>query len=199
MEIIGRGAEAIIKRINGKVEKERIKKGYRLKELDEKLRKERTKIEARIMEKLLSKGVNVPKVLNKTDFVIEMEFIDGEKLSNIACENKELMKKLGEQVALMHEAKVYHGDLTTSNAIVKNNNVFLIDFGLSNHSQKIEDYAVDLHVLKQSIESKHYKCMDELWQYFLNGYKKFSRFQEVLDRLIVVESRGRYKGKKKNE
>ena len=196
--ILGRGAEAIIEKTDGRVVKKRIKKSYRIKELDEELRKKRIRIEARIMEKLYKNNVNVPKIIGIDNYEIIMEYIKGERLVDIACENKELIEQFGILVGKMHSLGIYHGDLTTSNALVKDGKVFLIDFGLAGHSLKIEDYAVDLHVLRQALESRHYKCMDELWELFLKGYRKeFKKAREVLERLKIVESRGRYKGRKK--
>ena len=51
-KILQQGAEAIISLQQGKVHKKRIKKSYRLKEIDEKLRKLRTRKEAKLLEKL---------------------------------------------------------------------------------------------------------------------------------------------------
>ena len=73
--------------------------------------------------------------------------------------------------------------------------IYFIDFGLSFISPKIEDKAVDLHLLKQAIESKHYKIQEEAFKYVLDGYKKYSKADEVIKRLQVVESRGKNKGK----
>ena len=191
--LIKRGAEAIIEKKDNEIIKYRISKGYRIKELDEALRKERTKKEARIMTKLHEK-IAVPKILEVKDYTIVMEFIDGELVVNIACDKPEIFKQIGELVGKMHSLGIYHGDLTTSNLILKEK-VYLIDFGLAGYSQKVEDFAVDLHVFKQSLESKHYRCMDLLWNNFLEGYKTFKNYKEVMDRLSIVESRGRYKHK----
>ena len=76
--------------------------------------------------------------------------------------------------------------------------VYFIDFGLSFFSHKIEDMAVDLHLLKQALESKHYTIWEECFKAALDAYRKESKDGElVLKRLDVVEKRGRYKGKNK--
>ncbi|MBA7632319.1 hypothetical protein ES703_39863 [subsurface metagenome] len=79
-------------------------------------------------------------------------------------------------------------------------NVFFIDFGLGFISHKFEDKAVDLHLLRQALEAKHFKNWEVLFEEVLRGYKKsFSRVggsgnaQIVLERLKAVEKRGRYK------
>ena len=81
-QIIAQGAEAILTKKGNFLIKNRIKKSYRLPILDEKLRKQRTKKEAKILEKLNSL-VTVPKLIttNEKDKTIEMEFIEGKKLS----------------------------------------------------------------------------------------------------------------------
>lgn len=65
MKVLARGAEAILIREGNFLVKDRIKKSYRLSCLDEKLRKQRTKKEAKLLEKA-SQLINVPKVI-KTD------------------------------------------------------------------------------------------------------------------------------------
>jgi Kae1-associated kinase Bud32 len=90
---------------------------------------------------------------------------------------------------------IIHGDLTTSNMIL-NSEVFFIDFGLSFFSEKVEDKAVDLHLLRQALESKHYKVWEECFTAVRQGYEGTANDAElVLKRLEVVESRGRYKRK----
>jgi len=192
-KIIAQGAEAIILKDNNKIVKDRIKKSYRIPELDEKLRKTRTKSEAKLIEKA-GKIISVPKIIKTEKFKIEMDFIAGEKLSetlNSYPEKKqfEIMQKLGEEVSKLHENHIIHGDLTTSNTILKDNKIFIIDFGLGYVSQRIEDKAVDLHLIKQALEAKHYQNWEKLFSSFVKGYKD----KEVLERLKKVESRGRYK------
>ena len=102
------------------------------------------------------------------------------------------MKKVGEQTAKLHQNSIIHGDLTTSNMILKDSQIFLIDFGLGFISAKIEDKAVDIHLIKQALEAKHFQNHEELFQNFLKGYK-WKDSKKVIERLKVVEKRGRYK------
>lgn len=197
MRILQKGAEAIIYQDKNKIVKDRIQKSYRLKEIDEKLRKFRTKREGKLLEKA---DVNVPKVL-KLDLEnkkIEMEFIDGKLLKDILDGLKDRNKicvQIGEEIARLHDKDIIHGDLTTSNMILKDGKVYFIDFGLGFISKKIEDKAVDLHLLKQALESKHYKYFKESFENVLEGYKKSRNYKDVIERLKKVESRGRYKRK----
>lgn len=71
--------------------------------------------------------------------------------------------------------------------------IFFIDFGLGFISNKLEDKAVDLHLLKQALEAKHYKHCKELWNSIEQGYKTSKDSKAVLERLKAVERRGRYK------
>ena len=108
-----------------------------------------------------------------------------------------ISKEIGETLTKLHNQDIIHGDLTTSNMILsnKNNKLYLIDFGLGFHSYKIEDKAVDLHLLKQALEAKHYKIAEECITIILKNYKP-DKYKLILERIPVIESRGRYKTKK---
>ena len=194
-DIIARGAEAVIYLEGNNVVKERISKGYRLKELDDQIRKLRTRHEG----KLLAKAGNLAPKLIKVDednFRIEIEYVDGDVLAKILdkLENKkEIMRKLGEMTAELHDSDVMHGDLTTSNVVYKEGRLYIIDFGLGFVSKRFEDRAVDIHLLKQALEGRHFRFTKELYECFLEGYKKSKDYKETIDRLTKVEKRGRYK------
>jgi len=149
-----------------------------------------------------------------------MDFIDGETLKNILnkknCIN--LSREIGEKVAVLHNNGIIHHDLTTSNMILgkdkhkiffidtgkskisgisRKDKIFFIDFGLSFFSEKIEDKAVDLHLLKEALESKHPEIWVECYNAALDAYKKNAEnSKEIIKRLKAVEQRGRYKHKK---
>ncbi len=206
--IISRGAEAILiheKNERNLVIKHRIVKSYRHKDLDFKIRKSRTRKESKILNKLRN-VIPVPQVLslNEHNSEIRMEFIAGKKLSkyiDLFKENKakKICTEIGGNIAKMHKLNIIHGDLTTSNMIFseKENKVFFIDFGLGFHSERIEDKAVDLHLLKQALESKHFEKWKSYFKWIINAYKKNNlKSQKILDQLNKVELRGRYKRKK---
>jgi len=203
MKLIAQGAEAKLFLEQDRVIKDRIKKGYRLEEIDKKLRSFRTRREAKLIDKLDKIGFPAPKLFDcdkKKKIIIE--YIDGQKIRDILNEknHKKIMEELGEDIALLHNNHIIHGDLTTSNFILnkKDSKIYFIDFGLSFFSHKIEDKAVDLHLLKQALESKHYKVWEEAFKIVLESYiKKADNSIDILKRLEKVESRGRYKGKKK--
>jgi TP53 regulating kinase-like protein len=197
MKQIAQGAEAIIYQDKNKVVKERIPKTYRLPELDLKLRRRRTKSEAKILDKLQG-IIPVPKILStpkpQLASMIHMQFIDGKKLSD-HLENldwKSILKQLAEILTKLHDQDLIHGDLTTSNMILKDNKVYLIDFGLGFHSHKIEDKAVDLHLLKQALDAKHFSIFPEAFNIILKNYKA-KQADLIIQRIDVIEKRGRYR------
>ena len=198
-KIIQQGAEAIIIKRGNDIIKRRIPKTYRLPILDEKLRKQRTKKEARLLQKA-SAIIPIPKIIkvDEKNKEMEMEFIIGKKLSEHLDSLKDkvqISKTIGKQIALLHDNDIIHGDLTTSNIILsdKDKKLYFIDFGLGFSSNKIEDKAVDLHLIKQALEAKHFKYFKSLTQAVLDGYSISKTSKETLARLKKVESRGRYK------
>src|SRR3989338_3893980 len=153
---ISQGAEARIFLENNEITKNRFEKKYRHPLIDSELRKQRTRREAKILNKNNSK-----------------------KLSN----------EIGKKIALLHSKDIIHGDLTTSNMILKGNGIQFIDFGLGFFSEKIEDKAVDLHLIRQALESKHHQIWEQCFREVLEGYKNYNNHKEVFNRLKIVESR----------
>src|SRR3989344_5069662 len=199
------GAEAEIIREGKIIIKKRIKKDYRIPELDRKIRLFRTKREIKIMQKL-QKIVNLPRILDfsETDFIIKMDFIDGIPLVDVLDDLEQygrdkICDKIGQGVAKMHNNQIIHGDLTTSNILLMKDEIYFIDFGLSVVSDKLEDKAVDLHLMWQAFNSKHHKHSEKSFNSVIKGYKKLcTDNKKVLERLEKVQNRGRYKRKKKD-
>ncbi|MFO7794107.1 MAG: KEOPS complex kinase/ATPase Bud32 [Candidatus Nanohaloarchaea archaeon] len=184
-----KGAEAEVEIKKDEVIKTRPQKKYRHSELDNRIRKQRTQTEFSSMQKARRNNVNVPKVEKDSDYILKMEKIDGKTLEEDFKVEK--MVEVGENIQKLHEAGLIHGDLTTKN-IMSNGEVTLIDFGLSEDSKGVEDRAVDLHLLKQILESSHPEHFEEAWENFLENYRPEFR-EKVLERLQEVEERGRYK------
>lgn len=198
-QILAQGAEAIITKEKNKVTKHRISKSYRHKEIDEKIRKSRTRKEANILKKAKELKILVPELFKQEEFSLEMEFIEGDRLSeklNSYTEKKQfnVLKKIGAEVAKLHQNDIIHGDLTTSNTILKKEDVYIIDFGLGFISKRIEDKAVDLHLIKQALEAKHFQNYEKLFENFLKSYSKdHKEAKQILERFKKVEARGRNK------
>jgi Kae1-associated kinase Bud32 len=198
---ISSGAEAVIYKQDDLVIKNRITKDYRIPEIDNSLRKYRTRREGKILSRLQG-VIPVPEVktVDDKEMKIEMEFIPGNKLRDILDKKnyKKFSKILGQQIAKIHALDIIHGDLTTSNFILssKDNKLYFIDFGLSFISSKVEDRAVDLHLLRQALESKHYEFWEDANRIVLDTYaSNAANSKEVLTRLEKVEQRGRNKQK----
>lgn len=199
MKFIAQGAESKLFLSKDRIIKDRFRKTYRIKEIDDRLRKSRTKREAKILDKLKKIGFPIPRLIktNETD-TLEIQYIKGKLLRNILDNDNciSLGKEIGGKVAILHTNNIIHGDLTTSNMIL-NKEIYFIDFGLGFFSEKIEDKAVDLHLLKESLESKHSEIWEKSYKAALEGYtKKAADGEDVLERVKLVEKRGRYKGKK---
>lgn len=199
--ILAQGAEAIILHDGNNIIKDRISKKYRHPELDKKLIKQRTKKEAKLLEKA-SKIIDAPNPENikeiehaKTPNKIIMPLITGKKLSeNLEqLDWKTICKQIGSSIAKLHDNNIIHGDLTTSNMILTKEGVlYFIDFGLGFISPRIEDKAVDLHLIKQALEAKHFSIWKECWAIIEKNYNSKDG-KKVLKQLQKVESRGRYK------
>jgi Kae1-associated kinase Bud32 len=196
-KIIARGAEAVIIKSGKNIIKKRVVKGYRETSLDEKIRKRRNRKETKLLEKA-NKIIPAPEVIESSEKEkeIKMSFISGKRLSESLDNLKEkekICEKVGENIAKLHDNGIIHGDLTTSNMLWEKDKVFFIDFGLGFQSEKIEDKAVDIHLIKQALEAKHSKNYEKLFLSVLKGYSKSEKNKEVLERLKKVEKRGRYK------
>lgn len=197
--MVDQGAEAIITIKGTTVIKQRIPKTYRISEIDTKLRKLRTRSEAKLLQK--AQGI-APKVLSMDEktMSITMDYLLGDLLKDVfdtLPENKRkaLLHDLGKKIGYLHDQDIVHGDLTTSNIIVTKDGLRIIDFGLGLISKKPEDKAVDLHLLQQALHSKHYRHSVEAFKYVLEGYKTSQGHAAVLKQLEKVQKRGRHKQK----
>jgi Kae1-associated kinase Bud32 len=197
-EQIDKGAEATILMDGDSVIKDRVAKGYRLPEIDDKLRKFRTRREAKVLEKLQQINFPAPRLMSMCDQAMQlrMEMVQGNKLRDILYQDPvALSEEMGKKIGILHANNIIHGDLTTSNMILANEIKF-IDFGLSFFSEKSEDKAVDLHLLRQALESKHHTIWEKCFEAALNGYRQTNpEHSLILKRLDKVEERGRNKAK----
>jgi Kae1-associated kinase Bud32 len=197
--LLSSGAEAVIylEELMGRklIRKVRPRKGYRIRELDEKLRINRTKKEAKLIHTARMGGVNAPAVIDVHEDQLIMEFIEGKRLDILLKENEggegRVMRELGEQVAKMHNSGVVHNDLTVVNIIV-GGKVYIIDFGLGEFSRSLEDRAVDIFVLIKSLKASVPE-KEEIIKDFFSGYSILSGYEDVLKRVREIEKRGRYR------
>ena len=199
MKKLYQGAEAILYQHKGVLVKDRIAKGYRIPELDQRIRRQRTRLEARVMEQARRGGMAVPEILEVGESKLCMEFIAGERIKDTldAMSQKRrigVAEKIGTVISELHKNGIVHGDLTTSNMILFKGKVYLIDFGLAKRSSRREDQAVDLFLLHEALTSAHFSCFQEVWDTALNVYKhKYHNSKEVLRRFETIATRRRYK------
>ncbi|KAI1370769.1 tyrosine protein kinase [Hypoxylon crocopeplum] len=123
-----------------------------------------------------------------------------------------LMRRIGGAVGRMHKTGVVHGDLTTSNMMLRpwekgkapmnghagssddllGGDIVIIDFGLAGQSTSDEDRAVDLYVLERAFASTHSRAEGLFTTVLENGYKEaFKQAPVVLKKLEEVRMRGR--------
>ena len=196
MPIIAKGAEAVIRKEGSEIIKERISKGYRIQQLDETLRKKRNRTEASLLREARRAGVAVPQIVEEKDFSIKIEFIDGNKVKDIISQDNciEISRRIAEAIAKLHSHNIIHGDLTTSNMILRDGQLYFIDFGLGFFSPRVEDKATDLHLLHEALESTHFNILEKAWYAILEAYKNAcSDGGKVIKTLAEIEKRGRYR------
>lgn len=153
-----------------------------------------------------------------------MEWIEGRTVKEVLLERKgrteeeeerarwirELMGKIGRIVGRLHEVGVVHGDLTTSNLMLRSGGkkvmkgeaansaaddgdaeIVLIDFGLAAQSLQEEDKGVDLYVLERAFGSTHPETEEDFKEVLKAYGESYKGGKMVLKRLEEVRMRGR--------
>ncbi|XP_076763884.1 TP53 regulating kinase [Xylocopa sonorina] len=224
-ELIAQGAEArIYKGIYlGKptLIKERFEKKYRHAELDTRLTKDRIKAECRAIIRAKVAGVPTPAIYlaNLERRCIYMEYIENaislkdfiDRIVSKKIDSDRLLdfitEGLGTLIAKLHSKNVIHGDLTTSNVLLRNvnedaniakydvaHNFVIIDFGLARIDSSTEDKAVDLYVLERSLLSAHSEIpslFTKIFDTYKKQYTNKSQYKEIVSKYKEVQSRGR--------
>lgn len=188
-----RGAEAVITISGAMAEKRRVSKRYRVPALDKRLIAERTRAEARLIAAARKAGVPTPVISDITTDGIRMEYVEGTLLTGNL--SKTTVHEAGRMVGKLHTAGIIHGDLTTSNLILRagDERCVLIDFGLSQVTSEIEQRGVDIRVFFQTLESTAPDWVDLLKTAFIAGYTEtFEGAVDVIRREHEIGQRGRY-------
>ncbi|MFP3949977.1 MAG: KEOPS complex kinase/ATPase Bud32 [Candidatus Micrarchaeia archaeon] len=179
-----KGAEAVVLETEflGRkmLKKERRKKGYRIEELNERIREGRTRREARLLHKAKKAGVSCPVVYEVGRDYIVMTRVEGRKLG----ENKKEMEKAGRVLAKLHSAGILHGDFTPYNLLVEKEKLHVIDFGLGSFSRKTEGRADDVITMLRAIKTE---------EAFLAGYREMPEAEKVIGKVGEIEKRARYR------
>jgi TP53 regulating kinase-like protein len=204
MKIIYRGAESIIclDEYQGEqaIIKERIKKNYRIEQIDKGLRKARTRKEVRLLTEARKVGVPTPKILfvDNASYKIIMENVDGRRVKELlyVADRKTVARicfDIGKLIGKLHSAGIVHGDLTTSNMILKDSQIYFIDFGLGEFSKRLEDQGIDLNLLYEAMKSTHFKILKLCWENIVKGYKEeYKNAEQALNKVEEIEKRARY-------
>jgi len=205
MKMIKQGAEAklFLSKHDDRdvVIKDRIKKNYRIKQIDKKIRKSRTSRESNLLSEARRVGVATPIVfeIDKEGHKIIMEYINGKRIKELlnSSDRKKIQKvcfEIGKSIGKLHSAGIIHGDITTSNMILRKDKIYFIDFGLGFFSRKIENQGTDLMLLHEALKSTHFKILDLCWKNVIKGYgKEYSNSNQVLKKIEEIEKRARYK------
>jgi TP53 regulating kinase and related kinases len=206
---IARGAEASIRRVDwlgfAAILKERDTKSYRPKALDERLRKERTRNEARLLVDARRAGVRTPLVydvdLAKGRLVLEE--LAGATLKELLAQSGDDDRPLaapiqafGRAVGRLHAAGISHGDLTSSNVLFPDGPggaPAFIDLSMGTKGAGVEELGIDLHLVEEDLKALHPKG-DRLLEAFLGGYDAGNPrgHQDVRARAKEIRGRVRY-------
>ncbi|BFZ58834.1 serine/threonine-protein kinase bud32 [Savitreella phatthalungensis] len=190
--------------------KHRPAKSYRLPELDRKLTRQRITAEARLLQVCKDAGIDVPQLMRTepANGDLYMEFVEGRSVRDVLRESTSIdeaggmMRDIGHVIAQLHILGVIHGDLTTSNLLVRepSGSICIIDFGLGSRSRypwSGEAPAVDLYVLERAFVSTHPGAA-HLFGQVLSSYEetyvaagKQDIGKAVMKRLEIVRMRGR--------
>lgn len=202
--------------------KERFAKKYRHPILDARLTKQRCRMEARLLGKCKEKGINVPTVLqvdssfSDATSLIYLEFINGQTVRDyleeillpqleiegsdpLQCLNmlRQIAEEIGKTISKLHEVGVVHGDLTTSNIMLRDieimskmqqPNIVFIDFGLAKNTTAIEERAVDLYVLERALQSTHPTLPPSFHESLLSAYVGSTDLNDVEGSTVKASS-----------
>ena len=181
--------------------KVRREKPYRPAELDRWVRVRRTVTEARLLHEAYLAGLAVPSLyhvdLDKT--MIVMEYVEGPTAKELVeggyKDLEWLFREMGRGIGLLHSRRVVHGDLTTSNVIMRGSKLYFIDFGLGDKNARLEDMGVDLHLFLRALESTHYDVASRAFEWAMEGYAEVvgeSQAKAVREKVREIRMRGRH-------
>jgi Kae1-associated kinase Bud32 len=187
-----KGAEAILSQLDvlglPAVEKVRLKKTYRATALDERIRRERTRQEVRLLSKAKEAGVLCPVVYEVTDFAIRMGFLQGEMLYHALSKGRKATSRelasAAQILVALHSAGIVHGDFTPANLMNTRKGMAVIDFGLGSISSDPEDQGTDLVTMKKALGRQGIA--------FLEAYGRAGGKKSVLRMCREIEGRARY-------
>jgi len=175
---------------------------YRLQVLDEAIRRHRTVHEAEMIHLAKKAGVASPFLYNVDiqSSTLAMQFVRGERVKDMVAslsssELDRMFFEFGQNVAKLHRFGIMHGDLTTANVVRSGGRLVFVDFGLSVRTTRLEDHAVDLRLIKETLVGAHPDVSARALDALNRGYASVvgpARSRAVLKQLQNIERRGRY-------
>ena len=135
--VLHEGAEAIVTAGSwlGRraVLKYRRPRRYRHPDLDRRLTRQRMAVEARVLSRLSAAGFPSPNLMlmEPDQSTMLLSRIEGKTLYDVLKSedsSEDILHSLGGLIRRLHEMGISHGELTTHNVMVSENNLYLIDF-----------------------------------------------------------------------
>lgn len=205
---VARGAEAALRRVDwlglAALLKERDAKSYRPKALDDRLRRERTRTEARLLVDARRLGVRTPLIydLDLPRHRMVLEELPGPTLKQVLESSAEPaalaapVRAFGSALGRLHAGGIAHGDLTSSNVIFPtgpDGPPAFIDLSMGTKSAGVEELGIDLHLVEEDLRALHAKG-DALLKLFYAGYAEGHPrgHEEVRARARAIRGRVRY-------
>jgi TP53 regulating kinase and related kinases len=175
---------------------------YRLSVLDHAIRRQRTIHEAEMIHQSKRAGVPAPFLYNVDvpGTTLVMEYVQGDRVRDLIPsmpkqELDQVFLLFGREAAKLHASGIMHGDLTTANVIRRKGGLVFIDFGLSIRTTRLEDHAVDLRLIKETLVGAHPQVSAAALDALARGYESVvgpERARAVMKQLQNIERRGRY-------
>jgi TP53 regulating kinase-like protein len=175
---------------------------YRLPALDDAIRKQRTAREAEMIHHAKVAGVPSPHLyeVDLPGSTLVMEYVEGRRLrdgvgSMAEGEARNVFREFGMDAGKLHLSGMVHGDLTTANVVLRRGAIVFIDFGLSFRTTRLEDQAVDLRLIKETLVGAHPAVSKLALEELFRGYSEAvgaAKFRAALRQLKGIERRGRY-------
>ena len=206
---VSRGAEAAIRKVDwwgfAALLKERDTKHYRPKALDERIRRERTRTEARLLVEARRLGVRTPIVydIDLARHRLIMEELPGptlrELLEDPALPPERLVtavRAFGRALGTLHAGGISHGDLTSSNVLFPDGAggaPAFLDLSMGSRQPGVEELGIDLHLVEEDLHALHPRP-EPLVRAFHEGYAEGNRAGEkdVRARARAIKARRRY-------
>ncbi len=206
---VARGAEATLRLVDWwgfpALQKDRETKSYRPKSLDDRLRRERTRTEVRLLVDARRLGVRTPILydIDLTHHRLVLEQLPGPTLKQLLEEHPRELEELGaalrafgQALGRLHAGSIAHGDLTSSNVLFPDGAQgapAFLDLSMGTRSAGVEELAIDLHLVEEDLKSLHAKG-PALWKRFLAGYTEGNPKGEkaVRQRAKAIKGRVRY-------